>query len=166
MNFIDTIKERAKQVKKTIVLPESMDARVMEAAHKVLEEGKDYTVEYKDNVNVGTATVIITGSGDYVGTIASMEDKGETLTAISRGQRVAMAINDAVAGKDFEEGDTLYVDIPDDRGIYHRWIVMYLEVANQFVKCGVLRCNYRFTWIEDDGIYRHKRNQMGKGLFF
>ena len=39
MNFIDTIKERAKQVKKTIVLPESMDARVMEAAHKVLEEG-------------------------------------------------------------------------------------------------------------------------------
>ena len=39
MNFIDTIKERAKQVKKTIVLPESMDARVMEAAHKVLKEG-------------------------------------------------------------------------------------------------------------------------------
>lgn len=39
MNFIDTIKERAKQVKKTIVLPESMDVRVIEAAHKVLEEG-------------------------------------------------------------------------------------------------------------------------------
>ena len=38
MNFIDTIKERAKKVKKTIVLPESMDERVMEAAHKVLEE--------------------------------------------------------------------------------------------------------------------------------
>lgn len=39
MNFIDTIKERAKQEKKTIALPESMDARVIEAAHKVLEEG-------------------------------------------------------------------------------------------------------------------------------
>ena len=39
MNFIDTIKERAKQSKKTIVLPESMDVRVIEAAHKVLEEG-------------------------------------------------------------------------------------------------------------------------------
>ena len=24
-----------------------------------------------------------------------------------------MAINDAVAGKDFEEGDTLYIDIPE-----------------------------------------------------
>ena len=52
-------------------------------------------------------------NGDYVGTIASMEDKGETLPEISRGQRVAMAINDAVAGKDFEEGDTLYIDIPE-----------------------------------------------------
>ena len=39
MNFIDTIKERAKREKKTIVLPESMDERVIEAAHKVLEEG-------------------------------------------------------------------------------------------------------------------------------
>ena len=45
---------------------------------------------------------VMNANGDYVGTIASMEDKGETLTAISRGQRVAMAINDAVAGKDFE----------------------------------------------------------------
>lgn len=52
-------------------------------------------------------------NGDPVGTIASMEDKGETLPEISRGQRVAMAINDAIAGKDFEEGDTLYIDIPE-----------------------------------------------------
>lgn len=38
MSFIDTIKERAKKDKKTIVLPESMDKRVMEAASKVLDE--------------------------------------------------------------------------------------------------------------------------------
>lgn len=39
MNFIDKIKERAKKNKKTIVLPESMDMRTMEAADKVLKEG-------------------------------------------------------------------------------------------------------------------------------
>jgi len=39
MSFIDNIKERAKRDKKTIVLPESMDKRVMEAASKVLAEG-------------------------------------------------------------------------------------------------------------------------------
>lgn len=38
MNFIDTIKERARQNKKTIVLPESMDKRTFEAAEKVLQE--------------------------------------------------------------------------------------------------------------------------------
>lgn len=55
----------------------------------------------------------------------------------------------------------LYVDIPDDRGVYHRWLVMYSEPANQFPKFGVLKCNYLFKWIETDGIYRHKRKVWG-----
>ena len=33
-----------------------------------LKEGTDYTVEYKDNINAGTATVIITGKGNYTNT--------------------------------------------------------------------------------------------------
>ncbi len=37
--FLETIKERAKSDKKTIVLPESMDPRTFEAAEKVLKEG-------------------------------------------------------------------------------------------------------------------------------
>ncbi|WP_298525501.1 translation initiation factor IF-2 [uncultured Methanobrevibacter sp.] len=56
---------------------------------------------------------LINKNGEYVGVIASMEDKGETLPSIPRGQRVAMAIKDAVVGKHFEEGDELYVDIPE-----------------------------------------------------
>lgn len=39
MNFIDNIKERAKSNKKRIVLPESMDPRVMEAASIAMSEG-------------------------------------------------------------------------------------------------------------------------------
>lgn len=38
MNFIDTIKERAKKDLKTIVLPESMDDRILEAASIILKE--------------------------------------------------------------------------------------------------------------------------------
>ncbi|WP_296858592.1 translation initiation factor IF-2 [uncultured Methanobrevibacter sp.] len=56
---------------------------------------------------------LINKNGEYVGVIASMEDKGETLPDISRGQRVAMAIDDAIAGKHFDEGDELYVDVPE-----------------------------------------------------
>lgn len=38
MNFIETIKDRARQKNKTIVLPETMDRRVVEAAAKALDE--------------------------------------------------------------------------------------------------------------------------------
>lgn len=33
-----------------------------------LEKGRDYSVTYKNNTNIGRATVIIKGMGDYVGT--------------------------------------------------------------------------------------------------
>ena len=56
---------------------------------------------------------LINKNGEYVGVIASMEDKGETLPSIPRGQRVAMAIKDAIVGKHFDEGDELYVDVPE-----------------------------------------------------
>ena len=35
---------------------------------KVLSEGQDYTLSYKNNINVGTATVVLTGKGNYSGT--------------------------------------------------------------------------------------------------
>ncbi len=42
-----------------------------------LKEGTDFTVEYNNNVEVGTATAVITGIGDYAGTIS----KTFTITA-------------------------------------------------------------------------------------
>ena len=39
MSFIETIKEKARENLKTIVLPESTDIRVIEAARKVTDEG-------------------------------------------------------------------------------------------------------------------------------
>lgn len=56
---------------------------------------------------------LINVNGDIVGTISSMEDKGESLQSISRGQRVAMAIKDGIVGKLFDEGDELFIDIPE-----------------------------------------------------
>lgn len=57
---------------------------------------------------------LIQKDGVYVGKVESMQDKGENLPSTSRGQKVAMAIRDAVFQKDFEEGDILYVDIPEN----------------------------------------------------
>ena len=53
-------------------------------------------------------------TGLRVGTVESMQDKGENLPSISKGQKVAMAIKDGVFGRNLEEGDELYVDIPEN----------------------------------------------------
>ena len=60
---------------------------------------KDYRLMSEDNSSVGK--------------VESMQDKGENLKSASKGQKVAMAIKEAVFGRDFEEGDVLYVDIPE-----------------------------------------------------
>lgn len=51
--------------------------------------------------------------GQLIGQIESMQDKGENLPFIHRGQKVAMSIKGGILGKGFEEGDELHVDIPE-----------------------------------------------------
>ena len=55
----------------------------------------------------------------------------------------------------------LYCDIPDDRGVYHRWLVVAKEIANQFVKFSILPCNYKLCWIENRENKRIKRQMWG-----
>jgi len=81
---------------------------------------------------------------------------------------------------DFEEGDDLYyyetdykqkygvhsfiglfVDVPDDNGIYYRWLICDYEEANQFVKYVILPCNYRFQWIQIINGKKYKHYMWG-----
>ena len=78
---------------------------------------------------------------------------------------------------EFEEGDELYyyeteyhqkygsefpvgmmLDIPDDSGIYRKWLICERELANQFPKYLILPIDYQFMWLEkdEDKIYRRK----------
>lgn len=69
MNFIDTIKSRAKKDIKTIVLPETEDVRVLQAAEKVLKEGfakiilvgneeKTKKLAKENNINIEGTTIV------------------------------------------------------------------------------------------------------------
>ena len=64
MSFIDTIKERAKQDLKTIVLPESEDIRTYKAAEQVLKEGfaKVIIIGSEEEVAANKADCDITGA--------------------------------------------------------------------------------------------------------
>ena len=64
----------------------------------------------------------------------------------------------------------LYIDIPNDEGIYYRWIICSKEIGNQFIKYLVLPCNYKFQWIFDNRKYEmwgiaRLRNSYNSGLW-
>lgn len=42
----------------------------------------------------------------------------------------------------------LYIDIPDEKNIYRRWLICSKEIGNQFEKYSILPCDYRFQWID------------------
>ena len=76
----------------------------------VLTEGTDYTVEYSDNINVGTAVVTITGTGDYEGTLTaefSISAKSIATTSTSIVLSESEYIYD---GNEKEPGVTVTVD--------------------------------------------------------
>ena len=51
----------------------------------------------------------------------------------------------------------LYIDIPDDSGIYRKWLICYKELANQFTKYLILPVTYHLKWVEKNGQNRYKR---------
>lgn len=55
----------------------------------------------------------------------------------------------------------MYIDIPDDTGVYNKWLICGKEIANQFVKYSVFPCDYYFHWIEQNKNERIKRKMWG-----
>lgn len=113
--YEDWIKEKEENKKKNFYNSIIKPAKFMSLPKLVFRQSKPAII----GIEVISGTVkqgerLINKNGDVVGTIDSMEDKGETLPNISRGQRVAMAISDGIVGKNFEEGDELYIDVPEN----------------------------------------------------
>ncbi|MBR5337216.1 MAG: hypothetical protein IK152_04470 [Lachnospiraceae bacterium] len=87
--------------------------------NKKLKEGRDYTVSYKDNINAGTATVIIAGKGEYdykvkkevsfkirpltitKAKVTGLTDKTYTGEAIRQDVRVKLGKTVLTEGKDY-----------------------------------------------------------------
>ena len=93
MNFIESVKERAKRDKKRIVLPESMDRRTMEAADTILREGiADITIigtpeeisKNSEGLDISRATIIDPNTSELTDELVNKlyelrKEKGMTL---------------------------------------------------------------------------------------
>lgn len=51
----------------------------------------------------------------------------------------------------------MFCDIPDEKNVYRKWLIVSKEEGNQFLKYSVLPCDYYLHWIEINGTERIKR---------
>ena len=88
---------------------------VVKLGTTTLNKDTDYTVAYKNNTNVGTATVTITGKGNYTGTktaIFKINKANQSITAkssassIAVGKTTTVSITGAKGAKSFKSSNT------------------------------------------------------------
>ena len=94
---------------------------------KVLQAGKDYTISYRNNLNVGVATVIATGMGDYTGytsknfTITKRAMAGGTVSVASSvsftGSNITPSITVKVAGRTLTNGTDYTVSYSNNKNV-------------------------------------------------
>ena len=113
-DYQDWIDEIEKAKKKSYYDSITKPAKFMSLPKLVFRQSKPAIVGIESiSGTIKQGQTLINKNDEIVGVIVSMEDKGETLPSISRGQRVAMAIDNAIVGKHFDEGDELFVDISE-----------------------------------------------------
>ena len=102
---------------------------------KVLQEGKDYTISYRNNLNVGVATVIATGMGDYTGytsknfTITKRAMAGGTVSVASSvsftGSNITPSVTVKAAGRTLTRGTDYTVSYSNNKNVGTASVYVY-----------------------------------------
>ena len=89
---------------------------------------------------------LVRGDGKVIGTIHQIQSMGKPVGLATRGMEVAISVREAEAGRDFKEGDILYVYIPEEdaktllKEFAHEMASDYLEALDEFVE--IMRRRY------------------------
>lgn len=64
----------------------------------------------------------------------------------------------------------MYIDIPDESGVYRKWLICSRDHNPQFIKYSVLPCNYTFRWVLNGQLYvmdavARLRNSYNSGVW-
>ena len=102
---------------------------------KVLQAGKDYTISYRNNLNVGAATVIATGMGDYTGytsknfTITKRTMAGGTVSVASSvsftGSNVTPSVTVKAADRTLTSGTDYTVSYSNNKNVGTASVYVY-----------------------------------------
>ena len=139
MAFIDTIKERAKADKKTIVLPESMDKRTYEAAEKILKEG--------------IANLVIIGTPEEI----EKYGKGYDIS----GATIVDPFNDPNKQKYIDK----FVELRSKKGVTPEMAKEQMEKDYMYYACLMCKCGQSGGQLFDHKEFQHKGHGHHNGHF-
>jgi len=72
---------------------------------------------------------MIRGDGQRVGTVMQMQDQGQSIEEATMGKEVAVSMREPTIGRQFDEGDVLYVAVPE--GDVQTLLTKYQSVLSQ-----------------------------------
>ncbi|MHA1400590.1 MAG: translation initiation factor IF-2 [Candidatus Heimdallarchaeaceae archaeon] len=117
-NLIDEY-ERWKEDVKAAIKAESLKDVIMPAKIQILP---NYVFRRSNPAIVGievlagkifTGAMLIREDNRRVGRIHGLQDRGENIKEAKKGQQVAMSIRGPTVGRQINEGDVLYIDLPE-----------------------------------------------------
>lgn len=76
--------------------PITPSAIIVNAEGRILSPGTDYTLAYTDNTDAGTATVIVTGVGDYQGGLATKTFVIQQATGVINIEKTSLTVGESV----------------------------------------------------------------------
>jgi translation initiation factor 5B len=111
-NYTDWKEELKEKQKKEALNSIARPAKIRSIPDHVFNRSKPAVMGVKVVDGVLTAgSSVMTLEGDRIGKVKSVQAENETLDKAEKGDEVAVSISNATIGRDFEEGDTLIVDI-------------------------------------------------------
>lgn len=117
-----------------------------------LEQGVDYKVEYKNNINAGRATYVVTGIGGYSGKLTGTYNikpvPASQLRFIKDANLVAYAIGGAKVGLIVKNGSTVLEEGKDYRIAYKDNVKVFKTLADTASFTVTLKGNYTGTYTD------------------
>ncbi len=114
---------------------------------KELEEGKDYTVSYVNNIDPGTATAIVTGIGHYLGELRADYEIGEGTPGLASGicgEGLYWRIDTEGTLTIWGNGE---MEVPENADYQeytaYPWMDYRDQIVKLYVKSGVYNLGYR-----------------------
>ncbi|MFB6180794.1 MAG: translation initiation factor IF-2 [Candidatus Nanohalobium sp.] len=110
-NYQDWKEELKRKQRQKALTAVSRPAKIEVLHNHVFRSSNPAVVGVKIQDGVLNGGSLMTEDGDPVGNVKSIQEQNEKVEKAEKGDQVAVSISNATVGRDFEEGDILYVNI-------------------------------------------------------